>query len=276
MGKFINPFTDLGFKRIFGQEFSKPVLVAFLNALLEGERRIVDLKYLDKEKVGLADSDRSLIYDVLCQTDTGEYVIVEMQQRSQAYFKDRSIYYVSRSIVEQGVQGRDWQYNIKAVYFIALLSFKMKDAPEQLRIDVALMDMKIHTVFSDKIRMVFLQLPFFNKEVDDCTNDFERFLYVLKNMDILQRMPFEAQNATFKRMGEIAEFAALNEDERRQYEHDLKAFRDTNAVMDYTYNEGVEVGKALDEAEILTILEKRGVSNDIIDEIKNRKKSGNT
>ena len=239
MGKFINPFTDLGFKRIFGQEFSKPVLLAFLNALLEGERRIVDLQYLDKEKVGISDADRSLIYDVLCTTDTGEFVIVEMQQRSQYFFKDRSIYYVSRSIVEQGVRGRDWNYDIKAVYFSALLAFKMTDAPQTLRVDVALMDMKIHTVFSDKVRMVFLQLPFFNKEVDDCTNDFERFLYVLKNMDILQRMPFEAQNAVFSRMAEIAELASLDSDERRQYDRDLKSYRDTNAVMEYQYGAGI-------------------------------------
>ena len=77
MSKFINPFTDVGFKRIFGQEFSKPILLAFLNSLLENERRIVDIQYLDKEKLGIIDGNRSLIYDILCQTDTGEYIIVE-------------------------------------------------------------------------------------------------------------------------------------------------------------------------------------------------------
>ena len=70
MAKFINPFTDVGFKRIFGQEISKPVLLAFLNSLLEGERRIVDIQFLDKEKLRLSDDNRSLIYDILCQTDT--------------------------------------------------------------------------------------------------------------------------------------------------------------------------------------------------------------
>ena len=53
MGKFINPFTDMGFKRIFGQEMSKPVLIAFLNSLLEGERHILDVKFLDKEQLGI-------------------------------------------------------------------------------------------------------------------------------------------------------------------------------------------------------------------------------
>ena len=266
MSKFINPVTDLGFKRIFGQEFSKPVLLAVLNALLEGERRIVDLQYMDKEKIGLADGDRSLIYDVLCTTDAGEYVIVEMQQRSQYFFKDRSIYYVSRAIVEQGERGRDWNYDIKAVYFIALLGFKMNDAPERLRVDVALMDMKIHTVFSDKVRMVFLQLPFFNKDVDECINDFERFLYVLKNMDVLQRMPFEAQNAVFARMAQIAEIASLDSDERRQYDRDLKSYRDTNAVMAYQFGEGI----VNERNRIIARMKAKGYTDDQIADVINQ------
>ncbi|MBR3453937.1 MAG: PD-(D/E)XK nuclease family transposase, partial [Bacteroidaceae bacterium] len=55
MGRFINPFTDTGFKRIFGQEMSKPVLIKFLNALLQDERSITDLQFLDKEQIGIYD-----------------------------------------------------------------------------------------------------------------------------------------------------------------------------------------------------------------------------
>ena len=190
MGKFINPFTDVGFKRIFGQEVSKPVLIAFLNSLLEGERKITDLQYLDKEKIGLTDGNRSLIYDVLCKTESGEYIIVEMQNKSQPYFKNRSVFYTSRSIIEQGEQGSDWEYDIKAVYLIALLNFRLEGLTDDFRTDVALMDMKRHTLFTDKVRMIFLQLPYFTKELDDCNSIFERIIYVLKHMDILQRMSF--------------------------------------------------------------------------------------
>jgi len=78
MSKFINPFTDVGFKIIFGQEFSKPRLLDFLNALLVGERSITDLTFLDKEQPAVYDGDRSPIYDILCETDSGEKIIVEM------------------------------------------------------------------------------------------------------------------------------------------------------------------------------------------------------
>ena len=177
MGKFINPFTDVGFKRIFGQEVSKPVLLAFLNSLLEGERRIVDLKFLDKEQLGLESGDRSLIYDIYCETETGEHIIVEMQNKYQPYFKERSIYYTARSIVEQGERGSQWKYDIKAVYLVAFLNFKISDISEDFRTDVALMDMKERTLFSDKVRLVFLQLPYFTKEVDDCENIFEKLIF---------------------------------------------------------------------------------------------------
>ncbi len=244
MGKFINPFTDVGFKRIFGQEVSKPVLIAFLNSLLEGERKITDLQYLDKEKIGLTDGNRSLIYDVLCKTESGEYIIVEMQNKSQPYFKNRSVFYTSRSIIEQGEQGSDWEYDIKAVYLIALLNFRLEGLTDDFRTDVALMDMKRHTLFTDKVRMIFLQLPYFTKELDDCNSIFERIIYVLKHMDILQRMPFLAQDAVFRRLSEIADVASLSKEDRRKYDESLKHYRDTIAVMHGQWMEGHASGLA--------------------------------
>ena len=249
MSKFINPFTDVGFKRIFGQEISKPVLLAFLNSLLAGERRIVDLQYLDKEKIGLSDGDRSLIYDILCLTDSGEYIIVEMQNKSQPFFKNRSVYYLSRSIVEQGERGSEWEYDIKAVYLVAFLNFKLRDISVEFRTDVALMDMKLKTPFSDKMRMIFLQLPYFAKELDDCTEIFEKIIYALKHMEILQRMPFLAQDAVFKRLSEIAEVASLTKEERQRYDESLRHYRDTIAVMHGQYLEGQEKGRAEGRAE---------------------------
>ena len=244
MGKFINPFTDVGFKRIFGQEFSKPVLIAFLNGLLKDERCIVDVKFLDKEQVRITDGDRSLIYDIYCKTETGEHIIVEMQNKYQPYFKQRSIYYLSRSVVEQGERGSEWNYDIKAVYLVAFLNFKISDISSEFRTDVALMDMKRLTMFSDKVRLTYLQLPFFTKEADECENIFERIIFVLKNMDILQRMPWVAQDAVFKRLSEIAEVASLDKEERRQYDESLRHYRDTLVVMEGQYLEGEAKGRA--------------------------------
>lgn len=244
MGKFINPFTDLGFKRIFGQEVSKPVLIAFLNALLAGERTIIDVKFLDKEQLGDSPDDRSLIYDVYCEVEGGEHIIVEMQNKSQPYFKNRSVYYIARSISRQGEPGIEWHYSdVKAVYLIAFLNFKRSDISNSFRTDVALMDMEHKALFSDKIRMVYLQLPYFTKDVDECETTFEKLIYVLKNMDVLQRMPWLAQDAVFQKLASIADVASLNKQERMAYDENLRKYRDTMAVMEGQYLEGMEKGK---------------------------------
>ena len=239
MAKFINPFTDLGFKRIFGQEMSKPVLITFLNCLLEGEHHIVDLHFLDKEQPGESTDDKSLIYDVYCEVEGGGRIIVEMQNRSQSFFKERSIYYLARSISRQGEPGPNWNYSdLKAVYLIALLNFTQSTISEELRTDVALMDMKHKTPFSDKLRMVFLQLPYFTKEAEDCDKLIDKIIYVLKHMDVLKRMPWMAQEAVFQKLANIADVATLSKKERMAYDENLRKYRDTVAVMEGQWMEG--------------------------------------
>ena len=231
MGKFINPFTDVGFKIIFGQEFSKPRLLDFLNALLEGERNITDLKFLDKEQPAIYDGDRSPIYDVLCETVNGEKIIVEMQNREHPNFKERMLYYTAEAIVRQGEKGTGWIYEIKAVYMIAFTNFVLTGHAERLRIDVGLTDLEKGTLFTDKMRLICLQMPCFTKEPDECDSHFERWIYILKNMDTLNRMPWAAQNAVFQRLAEVAEVSKLSKEDRLEYDHALKRYRDTINAM---------------------------------------------
>ena len=243
MGKFINPFTDVGFKRIFGQEISKPLLIDFLNNLLEGERHIMDVQFLDKEQLPESKEDRGLIYDVYCMTDTGERIIVEMQNRSQSHFKDRALLYLSKAIVEQSRKGNDGNsYEINAVYGVFFMNFRDSRFEQKFRTDVTLTDRQTGNLFSDKLRMVFLQLPEFKKEADDCENYFERWIYVLKNMEILNRMPWAAQYAAFQRLSQICETAALTPQERSQYEESIKVYRDNLAIAERAEEEGVEKG----------------------------------
>lgn len=243
MGKFINPFTDVGFKIIFGQEFSRPRLLDFLNALLEGERVITDLKILDKEQPAIYDGDRSPIYDILCETDSGEKIIVEMQNREHPNFKERMLYYSSEAIVRQGEKGTGWGYDIKAVYIIAFTNFVLTGYAGQLRIDVSLTD-RDGRLFTDKMRLICLQMPCFTKEADACENHFERWIYILKNMEILERMPWAAQNAVFKRLAEVAEVSRLSKEERLEYDQSLKRYRDTLNALTGAEQKGRAEGRA--------------------------------
>ena len=260
MGKFINPFTDVGFKIIFGQEFSKPRLLDFLNALLEGERIITDLKFLDKEQPAIYDGDRSPIYDVLCETENGEKIIVEMQNREHPNFKERMLYYTAEAIVRQGEKGTGWIYEIKAVYMIAFTNFVLTGHAERLRIDVGLTDLQKGTLFTDKMRLICLQMPCFTKEPDECDSHFERWIYILKNMDTLNRMPWAAQNAVFQRLAEVAEVSKLSKKDRLEYDHALKRYRDTINAMTGAEQKG-RIEERLTNARSL---KENGVSIDII------------
>ena len=94
--RYVNPFTDFGFKKLFGEEPNKDLLLDFLNAVLEKqEGRIVNLTYLKNEHLGRSQLDRKAIFDLYCENDKGEKFIVEMQKSKQKFFKDRSVYYAT-------------------------------------------------------------------------------------------------------------------------------------------------------------------------------------
>lgn len=217
-------------------------MLSFLNNLLVGEKEIVDITFLDKEQPAIYEDDRSLIYDVYCKTTDGEYIIVEMQNKEQPFFKKRSIYYVSEAISRQGERGAEWKYSIKAVYFVAFLNFRLDDIGMKFRTDACLMDMESRAVFSPDIRMIYLQLPYFDKTADECDNDFERWIYVLKNMEALNRMPFAAKDSVFAKIAEIADISALSKEERMKYDEGIRKYRDTICVMDYAVEQGEKRG----------------------------------
>lgn len=245
MSRFINPFTDWGFKRIFGQEINKDLLIQFLNELLVDERHITELQFLDKEQLPETKDQRGAIYDIFCKTDTGERIIVEIQNRRQPFFMDRSIFYASRAVVGQGQKGEEWDYKLSAVYTICFMNFHLSEAPlKKFRMDVGLMDMQELKPVSDKFRLIYLMLPLFpKKEEAECENDFERWIYVLKNMETLERMPFQAQNAVFRKLAEITDVSALSQKDQERYEESLKIYRDNYAADLYSYNKGLKEGK---------------------------------
>ena len=190
-----------------------------------------------------------------------------MQNGAQPYFYDRGIYYLSRAISNQGEKGKDWKFSLCPVYGIFLLNYKM-GINSKFRTDVILADRDTGRMFSDKIRQVYLELPWFTKEPDDCETDFERWLYLLKHMDTLERMPFKARKAVFDKLLEVADVANLSKDERILYDEALKRYRDYKNTIDYAEEKGVEkgikIGKTEEQRLIAANLKKRGVNTEMI------------
>ena len=171
MGRFINPFTDFGFKFLFGWEVEKELVIDFLNDLLVGEHVITDIQFLNNEQQPEVKTERGLIYDIYCVTDTGERIIVEMQNREQPYFKDRALFYLSRAITQLARKGI-WNFQLDAVYGVFFMNFVMdKDIPSKIRTDVILSDRDTGKIINSKIRQIIIELPPFISEVENCEND---------------------------------------------------------------------------------------------------------
>jgi predicted transposase/invertase (TIGR01784 family) len=243
MSKFINPFTDYGFKLIFGQEVNKDLLIAFLNGLFEGEKVITDLIFLDKELIPDKAEERRLIYDVYCKTAEGEYIIVEMQNKLQTHFKERALYYTTGGIFRQGIRG-EWDFDVKAVYGIFFMNFRMPGLSGKFRTDVVLTDKDTGEVFSDKLRQIYLCLPEFKKTEESCHTKFDCWIYVLKNMETLERMPFKAREAVLAKLEAIATVAAKSQEDYFKYQDSLNAYRTELNVYDAAIAEGREQGLA--------------------------------
>ena len=217
--------------------------------MLVGERCVKDIHFLDKELLPEFEKDRGLIYDIYCTDETGEQFIVEMQNKEHVNFRERTLFYLSQAIARQGEKGASWRFSLKAVYGVFFLNFSLTDLPRKLRTDIVLSDRDSHELFTDKMRFIFLELPSFNKEESECETDFERWIYVLKNMETLQRLPFKARNAVFQRLEQIVDIASMSKEDRVKYDESIKVYRDRLAIMEFERQKGMAEGMQKGKAE---------------------------
>ncbi|MCB0519427.1 MAG: PD-(D/E)XK nuclease family transposase [Lewinellaceae bacterium] len=236
--RYINPLTDFGFKRLFGAEPNKILLIDFLNQILPERHRIKDLSYSKNEQISQAELDRKAIFDIYCVGESGERFIVEIQKAKQNYFKDRSIYYSSFPIQEQGRKG-DWDYRLDPVYTIGILDFIFDDHKneEDLLHTVELKNQH-GEVFFDKLKFIYIELPKFKKTEDELATHFDKWLFVFRHLAMLQERPKALQEKIFERLFDAAEIAGFSPEEREAYEESLKYYRDIKNVVETSRQEG--------------------------------------
>jgi len=242
--KYINPFTDFGFKKLFGTELNKDLLIDFLNQVLPEKHQIQDLTYARTEHLGNSEADRKAVFDLYCIGANGDRFIVEMQKAKQNYFKDRSVYYASFPIQDQAKKG-DWNYQLSAVYMVGILDFVFsEDETEQLvRHEVQLKD-QINRIFYDKLTFIYLEMPNFNKSVSELETNFDRWMYVLQQLPGLENRPAVLKDRIFQKVFETAEIAKFSPADKVKYEESLKYYRDLKNVVDTSYEEGKAEGIA--------------------------------
>ena len=272
--KHINPFTDYGFKKLFGEELNKDLLLDFLNELLKEEQgQITNLTYLKSEHLGATEIDRKAIFDLYCENEKGEKFIVELQKTKQNFFKDRTVYYSTFPIREQAKRA-DWDYELKAVYTIAILDFVFdadKSETNKFRYDVKLTDVDTNKVFYDKLTFIYLEMPKFNKSIDELESRFDKWLYVIKNLNKLDRVPDKLREQIFDKLFETAEIAKFTPDQVRSYEDSLKYYRDLKNSLDTAKEEGkleVAANLLLNNVDIEIIIKSTGLTKEQIERLK--------
>ncbi|MFV0346942.1 MAG: Rpn family recombination-promoting nuclease/putative transposase, partial [Bacteroidales bacterium] len=211
--KYLNPLTDFGFKKLFGTELNKDILIDFLNDIipdLPPNHRIKDISYKPTEHLPDFEFDRKAIFDIYCVGQNGHRFIVEMQKYWQAFFKDRSIYYSTYLIREQAERG-EWDFKLDAVYTVGILDFLIDteyDNPEPVH-KVELKNERNKIIF-DKLMYVYVELPKFTKQEHELETMRDKWLFTLKNLVYLQERPRALQERVFEKIFEIAEVAKFN------------------------------------------------------------------
>ena len=251
MAKFINPFTDEGFKRLFGQEEHKSLLRSFLNRLFDGEMVITDLAYLDKESIPNHERGKRYVYDIYCTLNTGEHIIIEMQKKEQDYYLQRTAVYTARCLDRQTRRGKDWNYgDLKAVYSISFLNYTQDGLPETLIVDGQILDKNTGGLVNPYLRLIYIQIPKMDKTWEECETAAEQWIYVLKNVTSMTQLPAHLKEALeeLHYFEEVMDEASMTDEERARYEISLEAYREEMNVMTYHTRKGRLEGLAEGEA----------------------------
>ncbi len=244
MSVYINPYTDFGFKRLFGEEAHKELLIDFLNELLPLSSKIASLTFKSPEQMGDTSSNRKAVYDIYCQANDGTFFIVEMQKAFQEYFKDRTIYYSTFPIRTQAKKGK-WDYQLSMVYCVAVLAFEFGN-DELIEIDEEVFEEDFYhevelkdqhnRVFYRKLKYIFLEMPNFNKTENQLTTRFEKWIYFLKNLEDFTEIPSILNEPIFQEAFEVAKVANFNQNQLDAYEESLKDYRDYHNTVDSAVN----------------------------------------
>ena len=247
-GKYIDLMVDWSFKKIFGTEVNKDILIEFLKVIFP-QYAISDITYVPTEQLGIMEDDRKAIFDVLCRTVDGKTFLVEMQRGYQKHFFERALFYTSFPIMKQGKKAlaeeargnRPWDFSLDGVFFLGILNFKYED-DEMTEHRYRLLEATSKKLMTDKLEFVFVEVEKFDKGEDELETDLDKWLYLLKNMSNLLERPERLRDRIFTKLFDVAELAQLDDEDRIKYIKAMNTERDTYNQIEYARETGREEG----------------------------------
>ncbi|MBF0192211.1 MAG: Rpn family recombination-promoting nuclease/putative transposase [Magnetococcales bacterium] len=242
--KFIDPRIDFAFKKIFGSEDAKDILISFLESLLglEGERRIAELTILDPFLAPRIRELKSSVLDVRCKDHRGISYIVEMQIEKVAAFLKRIQYNSAKAYSQQIARGVDYP-RLKQVIAITITDFVLFEefthcvSTHESRETVTGKPYLLDIVY------YFVELPKFSKDLDHCETVFDQWLYFLKNAERIEEIPDQMGLPPIRHAFEKAKIANMTPDELELYDKAGIAVADARGRVELAWEEGQSKGR---------------------------------
>ena len=242
--KFADPKNDLAFKKIFGDENKTEVLISFLNSILD---------FKDKNKIKIATIAnpyqvpkikdlKNTILDIKATNEKDEEFIVEMQVEKDKNFAKRSLYYTSKSYVNQIKKAEDYP-NLKKVYFIGILNFAIFDTKDYISRHLILDEKTLKQEVKD-FEFNFIELTKFNIELKECNTIAKKWIHFIRNAENFEMIPKEYENIEeFKTAFESAKIYNWDKQELEVYDYTSMQEGKKLSEIDTARSDGVEQGK---------------------------------
>ena len=223
--KFVDVKNDIAFRKIFGNEKKKVILISFLNAVLglEGQNRVKEVILLNPFQLPRIAGEKSSIIDVRATDERGVTFIVEMQVAEPAGFDKRVLYYTSKDYAGQINIGDEYP-KLRPVYFIGVLDFNYFSGKNYLSSHLIIDEETGECVFKD-LKFRFIELPKFNKNAHELKNIIDKWTYFIKNADELEVMPSDVDDEGLKEAyEEAAQHNWSREDKHSWEKEELEAY----------------------------------------------------
>lgn len=248
--RYADLLDDDVFKLVFGQEATKSVMVEFLNRVIP-DRKIVDIDFLDKEMKASDRRKKDSVFDMLCRTDDGTRVIVEVQRRNQDTYIERTIYYSTFQVQNQVNSGAD-EYQFCPAYVISIATFDIgvNAGNTEVKTMYRLREETSHALLTDRLTYIFIELNKFNKTLEELDGDvLEGIYYCFKNMTSLSERPEVLDHEVFGKIFEVTDFLNMNDETRKKILKNMTTERDLRNQFAYARKEGHRLGFAEGQAE---------------------------
>lgn len=217
--KFVDPKVDIAFKKIFGDETRKHVLISFLNAVMD--QHIVEVEILNPYQVPKIPELKYTILDVKAKDRSGREFIVEMQANPYIFFDKRALHYVSKAYLNQLRRGQDFKYH-QPVYFIGVLNFNFFNSTHYLSCHL-IKNIETQEQEICDFEFYFLELKKFSKTLNELSNILDKWTFFLKSIDALNEIPAVlAEEPAILEAAQIANQATWNTDELDAYEYGIR------------------------------------------------------